>query len=400
MTHKTKKRFSNLGVATLLLSLALLGIYACNKRETQETDCVKCKQNQNGKTKDVFLNGASYTATVSEPNPQNPFIITVLSNEDMPGIEQSIASVLSTYGLVLPSADETRLFSLALFYTEPGGSSSGVPPSIVLSYHTDLSDQRSYATLWQNTGGGSFILRPDLSGITSMVSRTNFFQIDDLLNLNTSEVLLLVDRPNLPTTTYRTVFQIKLENALNDPSGAELAPNGAGGGSCSSCGAVFNGCCKEDLFGVSCDITTTCGAGSCRVVLNSNGYTFTQQDIDYLYWIRDSVLMKTEQGQKMIDDYYYSGEILAGNISFGFAWKLYRLFGIDLFAKFPLYFSSPMYDGDVLIDAQAHEIIQEMCDEARTVSGDARFQSIITKTETELNQYHNQPFVVIRNAYE
>jgi hypothetical protein len=134
------------------------------------------------------------------------------------------------------------------------------------------------------------------------------------------------------------------------------------------------------------------------MVINTEGYRFTEEDYNYLYWIRDSVLMGSEKGQEIIDDYYYSGEIMRGNISFSLAFKLYRLFGIDLFSKFPQFYTSTNYEGEILVNNQVIEITQEMFGEARDISNDVRYQSIISNIEKTVNDYHNKPFSYIRSS--
>lgn len=397
-TQKFKLSITQLGITALSITLLLLVIYSCNK----DVECVECKKNKNIQTRNIVLGETMYTASAYyEANEDNDFAVTIFNSEDIPDMNGTIDSILNLYELTLPESQsgEKVLFGLTLFYGASLEESLGTIPNGILLYHTNTSTQRSYATFWKKNADNSFDLKPDLSGITTYVSRTNFYQLNQALNMNTQEALLFLDRPNMPSNHYRTVFQIKLETATSNPSATE-APNGSGGGSCSACGAVFNGCCKEDLFGESCDIVPVCTGGGCDMVLNTGGYYFTQEDYDYLYWIRDSVLMGTEKGQEIIDDYYYSGEIMRGNITFSLAWKLYRLFGIDLFSRFPQFFTSTAYDGDILVSDEVQEIVSEMADEASNISNDPRFQSIIANIQNQVNDYHNQPFSYIRSSLQ
>jgi hypothetical protein len=395
-TEKLNINIANFGIALLSIILVLLVVYSCNKIENPE--CVECKQNKNLNKKTLVLNDTVYTASVYyQASTDSRFAVTILSNDDMPNIDHTIDSVLNVCNIDLSQSVEKYFFGLALFYKDELHDALHDFPTGVLLYHTNTSTKRSYATFWERNMNNRFDLKQNLSGITTYVSRTNFYQIDEVCNMNTKEILLFLKRNEMPTKQYRTVFQIKLETETSNPSGTE-APNGSGGSTCSACGAVFNGCCKLDPIGESCDIVPVCTGGQCDMVINTGGYHFKEEDYDYLYWIRDSVLIGSERGQEIIDDYYYSGEIMRGNISFSLAWKLYRLFGIDLFSKFPQFFTSNKYEGEILVNNQVLEITQEMFDEARNISNDERYQSIILNIEKTVDDYNNKPFSYIRNS--
>jgi hypothetical protein len=145
-------------------------------------------------------------------------------------------------------------------------------------------------------------------------------------------------------------------------------------------------------------IGEACATDNAVRVLEVEGYNLSQGDIDYLYKIRDEYLLNSEKGQQMIDDYYYSGIIMKGKVSLSLATKLYHLFGIDLFRNMS-YFNTTTYDGEILIRDKEKEIIIEMCDEAKNISSDLRFQSIIKNVETDVNRFHNQPIIDIKNAF-
>ena len=71
-----------------------------------------------------------------------------------------------------------------------------------------------------------------------------------------------------------------------------------------------------------------------------------------------------------------------------------------IFSKFPTWFSDSLHDQDVLIDNFTKETIIVMCDEARLLDNDSRFQSIITSVEDDINTYHNVPFSTIKNDFQ
>ena len=101
--------------------------------------------------------------------------------------------------------------------------------------------------------------------------------------------------------------------------------------------------------------------------------------------------MKSEKGQQLIDDYYYSGNIMKGEITFSMAWKFYRLFGINLFKRFPQFFLETYTNNEreVLVNKETFDIITELCAEAKNISDDARFQSIITRVKSDVDLYYN-----------
>jgi hypothetical protein len=394
-----QSRFIKPGLIFLFITLIVLGIYSCNKKETLEAECAKC--NQNKQTKDVVVNKKTYKAIYSASSSQG-FIVTAISQNEMPQITNGLFTVFSEIGIEVPASIATyEPYGLALFYDEAiGGDIHGYNPISFLVYYKNIENQRTYAGFWnKDIQTNEYIFIPNLSGMNNMISSTNFEQLNKIINepngIELKEVFVLCDETKLPTSLYRTIFQVKLENANTDPIGSER-PNGSEGGpNCMGCKSKANGYCI-DLYTCVPDI---CLVKSSMEILTAENYPLSQEDIDYLYWIRDSVLMNSEKGQQIIDDYYYSGQIMKGNISFSLAMKLYKLYGIDLFKHFPEFFMATTYDGDVLIDDKVREIVIEMCDEAKDLSNDARFQSIIKNTKADIDKYYNRPFIEIRNDY-
>ncbi len=102
----------------------------------------------------------------------------------------------------------------------------------------------------------------------------------------------------------------------------------------------------------------------------------------------------------MIDDYYYSGKIMAGNITFDIVWQLWRLYEIDIFERSSQFFFTAGHDADILVDDEVREIVTEMCVEAADISDDTRFQSIVEKMQTDIDAYKDQPFSLVRIGFE
>jgi hypothetical protein len=409
-TLNIKFSYNKLGFVILVLSsLLVFSIYSCNKQDKEE--CVKCKNSENKQTKNVLVNNQNYNALTY--NTAGYPIITSINQEEITNIESEIKNQLQTKGIEIANYSP---FGLVKFYNQLIQQGSNINESSltsILVYYTNTQNQKTYASFWKkNSVNNSFSFVPHLSGLNNFISPTNFFQLDQIENLQTEEIILLVDDTKLPEKIYSTVFQIKLETLListNAPPGGG-GGGGSGGPNCEWCRGGSQGMCircrdcSGGLSPVSAFVCVPkpedCYTNLCMPLLSSEGYTLSEEDIKYLYFIRDSVLMKTEKGQQIIDDYYYSGGIMKGKISFSLAWKLYKLYGINLFERFAQFFTETTYDGNVLIDGVVLNIINEACDEARDISNDERFQSIINNTEAEVNLFYNKPFSDIRNAYQ
>lgn len=407
MKNKLEKlKNSKLGFTSFIISISLLliSIYACNKNTESQSDCIKCNQRQ--QTKSLIVNEQAYLVNSYASNLQQ-FNVTALNQVDMPKIaSDGLFAILGTLGIQVPSTiANTEPYGIALFYDTllAGDINNNFPISYIV-YYKDQETQRTYAGFWKKDNESNlFAFIPNLSGINNMISPTNFAQLNKIVyipnGIELKEVLVLIDENKLPNKIYRTVFQIKLENELRNPISTDRPTSGGeqpSGPVCDWCNAPM----VEGYCGMSGDCSTgkICPTNEAGMVMND---PFTDEERNYLYWLRDSVLMKTTEGQKIIDDYYYSGEIMRGNISISLALKLRSLFGINLFEKFPRFYTATNreYDNEVLLDEATHEILSEMCNEASQINIDARFQSIIQKVQLDANKYKNKPFSVIRNDF-
>jgi hypothetical protein len=399
-----QSRFIKPGLVFLLITLVVIGIYSCNKKEKADAECVKCEQNKNTQTKDIVVKDKIYivpTYTSSSGKPTT----TIITEKEMPDVVDEIQSTLKSYGIEVLNC---KPFGLAKFYEKSIEESNkeSIAPSAILLYYTNEANGRSFASIWkrdENNKKFSFI--PNLSGITTFVARNDFYKIEEILSMGTQEILLLLDHAKLPETVYPTIFQVKLDKEYENsrPTGG-----GGGGGTGGSTYCRSSDQCPEECIGwcyfekdhqddCMC-IGQVCPTDNAISVLEAEGYSLSQGDIDYLYTIRDEYLLNSEKGQQMIDDYFYSGIIMKGKVPLSLATKLYHLFGIDLFRKMS-YFNTTTYDGEILIRDKEKEIIIEMCDETKMISNDLRFQSIIKNVETDVNRFYNQPIIDIKNAF-
>lgn len=380
----------------MLISIAVI-ISAC--KNTVE-ECKQCNQKREVVTNSIAIAGNPYVTIEDVVKKSDQVQSSLISINENPTVG-TLMSTLTASRAVNPPEGE-QVIALCLFYTEVTPDLSIATPSAILVYHG--INVVTNATLWININN-VFVKETTLSGITNFVSKVDMYRINQIKALHAQKMVILLDHTKLSPNPYPTIFQVKLGIAYE-----AAAPSGGLGGSkgpgpCSNnfdCPQTDNGWCmyKEKQNGPTttrCQ-TPICPSDNVNGVLDLNGYTVTQNDMDYLYKIRNAFLLNSPKGMQYIDDYYYSSAFLQNNISLDLALNMYNLYGADFFNKLSN-FDVVAYDNQIAIEPAEAVVLLEICDKASLLNNDVRFQSIIANVRADINRYTNKTILEVKNDF-
>ncbi len=379
--------------------LAFLAVFFAACKNTME-ECSECRQKRPVLTSVVAISGTSYVTIEDATNNPDQVQSSLISINENPTVG-SLMNALSTTRAVNPPEGE-QVIALALFYTEAMPDLSIATPSAILVYHG--ANVVTHATLWINESN-VFVKETTLSGITNFVSKVDMYKINQVKALHAQKMVILLDHTKLSPNPYPTVFQVKLGIAYEAAAPSGGLGGGKGPGPCSNnfdCSEAIDGWCmyKEKQNGPT---TARCQSSKCpsdnvNGILDLNGYTVTQNDMDYLYKIRNSFLLNSSKGMQYIDDYYYSSAFLQNNISLEMALNMYNLYGADFFNKLSN-FDVVAYDSQIAIEPAEALVLLEICYEASLLGADTRFQSIIASVRSDINLYTNKTILEVKNDF-
>jgi hypothetical protein len=255
------------------------------------------------------------------------------------------------------------------------------------------SNGKTYASVYKLNSDGVIQSLGDLTGITTFISSSDILTIVKTINPTIKQVVLLLNNKDLfNEKVYPTDFQVKIGLYA-----ARIVPGG--GTSVSECSA--GGDCKTPVVGWCIgqerqNGPTTyncypkkdfCPNQSTERVLNNNGYSVGSDFLSNLYSIRDNFLIYSSKGSEYIDNYYYASSILKENqINLTFALNVYDLYSSGFISKLNSILQNKTSGVIIINDNDKIQLIK-LCEAARLIDNDERFQNIINIVEADIVKY-------------
>ncbi|MHB1277378.1 MAG: hypothetical protein ACYC1Q_03200, partial [Bacteroidia bacterium] len=277
-----------LKVVLPLLFVAFI-IAMCNKNE----QCLDC--NDTSPAVLASIEFSNYTLTgYNSSYPSLGKETTVFFRSENSNLTSLMDSIRGLYGINGPAGCTS--VCLSLYYDTLYVDSLNLSSIAAVYYY--LSGGTMYADYWED-GGAGFVKYPILSGISTFISKQDLFGIDSIRNLNSQEIVMLINSSLLPAVKHHSSFQAQIDYLLPTD---ELG---------SKCNNVPE--CTEDVPGrcllwehqsggeQSGCLENLCDAMRIGVILDDESISVNPDEIDGLYKIRDEFLLNSSKGHRYIN---------------------------------------------------------------------------------------------------
>jgi len=329
--------------------------------------------------------------------------LTIISQDSINDVNANIRGFMDVLNLTYDNSDLP--FGLALFYNDDIDTISFTNLKAVVYYY---NENQNRAKVWIKDNG-VFVLEQIYSKISHFIANEDLSRINTAKNLNTENILLLIDQIVLPTDTYYSEFQTTVDieyasivNPVGDgetPDYIRVCNNNP------DCSQDWQGTCAwtEHQSGGTSSHCQTLGTpdGECveeksLTILSNNSTPLDSLFIPKNYKIRDDVLLNDSKLNFLIDDYYYVSSVIASDITLSIALDIYNLNNTNFLNVLKNY-NNTVYADSVLINSQNKPYLLSICNKSKNLTTDTRVQGIFNNIISQINTYENKTITYIKN---
>lgn len=330
--------------------------------------------------------------------------LTIISQDSTNNIYLKIRNMMDNINLSYNSSDIP--FGLALFFDNVIDTLNFNNLKAVVYYFND-NDNR--VNVWLDNNG-NLEQNQNYSKISHFIANEDLYRLNVSENLNTENVLLILNQSVLPTNQYFSEFQTIIDieyAAIINPSGGGHQPND-GGRLCDRnpdcAGSPIEGTCayRENQGGGSRGICTAwsvddgCILPTPMSILESNNTPLDSAFLPTIYEIRDVVLINDNKLEFLIDDYYYVSTIIWSEITLSIALDIYDLNNTN-FLDILRNYNDVNYSDSILISNQNKPILLNICNKSKNLTSDSRTNVIFNNLINKINTYANKTVSYIKN---
>jgi hypothetical protein len=383
---KIKSVFAGILSLAIFLSVTFI-LPQCRKEREASCEAPSKKRKQKVTEDSPEIVGKFYTA----PDLAD---FSYFSSVDYSGIPASISSLLPSLGITLATGETAA--GLALYYEgtiDTTDLSASSPEAFVLYKN---SGGRVLATLY-NKVSSSYVADNNIFGMSPRLGLSTVYNIIQLKGMSIDNVVVFEVDENFPTAKYKSGFEIvvaKGDGPGSRPGKCNDIPK------CWGQPAVNGECIKgPDCMADNPNPDGICPESNVNRQMSKNSYTPPTHVVPNSYIIRDSVLASSLKGAKLIDDFYYIGQIVdSTDITLSFLVATYNVYNTNVLRKLAN-FNKVLYNDSTLFTVSEKNKIITMLDEAEDLSTNTRFQGVITSLKSDVNRLHNQTISYCRSNF-
>lgn len=275
-------------------------------------------------------------------------------------------------------------------------------------YYFKNSNNENRTKVWIDNSG-NLQLNQSYSKLSHFVlAHEDIFRFDQIENLGTNQVYMLLNQTVLPSEQYYSEFQTKIDKEYvllrPDPDYDEKQRQ-------RWCSRNFIDCPHYDWEGTCTyqesqmnHISTWCikgSVGGCQgkmahSLLLNNNTPLDSTVLPRMYEIKDNVLLNDVKYEYLIDDFYYLSSIIAEDMTLSIALDIRDLSNTNFLDVFKNY-NNPTYADSILITSVNKPIILDICNASKNLTTDTRATNIINNTISLANTYENKTITYIKN---
>lgn len=377
-----------LSIVFMILLSTLILINSC-KNKFDDINVFDAKINQSN-----FFNSLTLNDQIG---------LTLLYQDSTNNIYTNIRHFLDNLNLSYDYSDLP--FGLALFYDDEIDTTNFNNLNCVVYYYNNSQNR---VKVWLKESG-NFVLEQNYSKISHFIANEDFYRLDIAKNLNSENVLLLLNQVVLPTNPYYSEFQTVVDieyaslinpNSENTPDYIRMCSNNP------DCVLYpWQGTCfwSEHQTGGTSSHCNTLGTpdGECvqekaSIILYNNNTPLDSGFLAKNYKIRDSVLLNDNKLNFLIDDYYYVSSIIATELTLSIALDIYNLNNTN-FLDILKNYNNSNYSDSILITHQSKPILLSICNKSKNLTSDSKVETIFNNLISKINNYDNKTITYIKN---
>lgn len=376
-------------LVTIISSVILM---ACSK----EKDCKVCSTPS--ENKEVYIGKNLVTGQSFRNSSGTGLEVTYLRNN----VKSYFKSVMDKGTININSEN---VIGLGLFYTSNISNYSDLmnyTPTSILVY--TKMDNKIITHCYFSNGSANYTADESLTAITSVISATDLFNINKGANLNSKELVFLMDSKEIPKVSYNSDFQNKtLQFAARPTPGdgpdkplCNIMPECKNWAVKGSCIITEQESGPEQSY---CIVWSDCGARVSMNALIANGYNLRPLIIENLHSLRDNFLGKSIKGSTYIDNFYYASKFFdITNLNPNFLTSTFNFYNSNIVHKLGS-INDSIYQDTVLLTPAEKNIILSVINNSRSFTIDNRFQNILNSVESDVNFYTGKKIRDIKNDF-
>jgi hypothetical protein len=292
--------------------------------------------------------------------------------------EVDIDGIISAYSITVAAGDNP--IAIALFYpgaVDTTNLASSTPNGAVVY---SSNGGRIWAQLYKYESS-IWSSNPDRWGITTLLSLGSLQQLIVEQSLSVSNIVVLQGNTFPTSGGYFSDWELR---PFPGP-GPDKQLYG-----CDACQTQSDGECTSAGGGeIYCHSKGGCNQKTTDSILTSNSYVMPSGLANSLYTIRNSILSTSRSRVTVIDDYYYTCKILAGNIDLTLALAAYDIYQSNVVRKLAN-LSNAAYNDTILITSAEKTKLLNLFDLADNYSTETRYQTIIDSLRSRTNRFYNK----------
>ncbi len=379
----------------LIFLLILISVYSCNDSlsDLDLSTCEKMPAEQvieinTGSTTESFeiwtgyndkVNDINYSFASKASNTSNPELLSVL---DLLGVEQDYFS------------NGQNICNIVMYATVTPNELSNINSSIIsglLVYEHKLDGKFSLRLFEKVNNTGKYIQNTKFSSTVSSILINDYYTLSKIVNKQKTNItaIRLIDRDkikNKPTSFSKELYH-KIYSS-NEMALSQLANNSNSATNYSSEKQIIedigsNGGCPEpchDRSGACDDIVLACEGDTAECSFeyadSISAKKANKNTYRTLYRFKNEILVKSQLGRHIINDYYFLSDHLKDKLTINIATKAISITLSDVTPMLNKLINNPN-SSDILYGKTTKEKLIDFVEEVRVLSSDQTFNDML-----------------------